>query len=477
MRFTALTLQRYGNYDAERIHFRPDAGVVNILLAPNSAGKSVLRTAVSDLLYGINNQTPMDFRFGYAGMKVTAEISLPNGANVTFSRRKTRTNVITGPDDEALDAGFLHGILGGRDRKLLERLFVLDTEALRGGASHLLETGGDVASALLAAAGGIRQARALKLELERKRDDLAPERRTASRPFFKALDRFLDARRRAGAETLRPDTWFRLQQQLDELEDRRRQHNARSEAASAEIGRLERIRRVRRWLAQWTGATAWLDANPNAPRLGLEPRRALEAARLDNATKTETARLAHEALESAEQHAGDVIVNSELLARADQIKRLVDEAGSARTARNHLPTRRGEYEFSLIRVRDLLRQLGSSLPPDRAAEALPTRTILARTRQRIKEYTELAAAAKAAPERIKECDDDLADLERRLTEFPSNAQPRNLELLLREIRADGDPIARRQDAERAVTACEAALAACLARVPAWTNGADALAAL
>ena len=193
MRLTSLILNRYGNYEAERICFDPAPGKVNILLAPNSAGKSVLRGAFVDLLFGIHDRTEMDFRFGYSGMKVTAEIVQQDGSPTTFSRRKTRGNVITGPDDQPLDPGFLHGILGGRDRKLLERLFVLDTEALREGGRALLESGGDVASALLSAAGGIRQARSLKRELERKRDELAPERRTSSRPFYQALDQFLQA--------------------------------------------------------------------------------------------------------------------------------------------------------------------------------------------------------------------------------------------------------------------------------------------
>src|ERR1700693_4750199 len=122
MRLTGMTLQRYGNYESERILFCPAPGTVNILLAPNSAGKSVLRNAFADLMFGIHNQTPMDFRFGYSGMRVTADIIRPDGSLATFNRRKGRGNSVTGPDDEALDPGFLHGILGGRDRKLLERL-------------------------------------------------------------------------------------------------------------------------------------------------------------------------------------------------------------------------------------------------------------------------------------------------------------------------------------------------------------------
>jgi len=238
MRLASMTLHRYGNYNAERICFDPTPGAVNLLLAPNSAGKSVLRNAFADLLFGIHNQTPMDFRFGYSGMRVMADIVLPDGTRTVFSRRKARGNAILGPDDLPLDPDFLPGLLRGRDRRLLERLFVLDTEALRRGGSDLLESGGDIASALLSAAGGIRQARALKLTLEQKRDALAPERRIAARPFYQALGRFLDARRRANAEMLRPDAWYRQEQECEALAERRRTMNAEAEAASVEIARF-----------------------------------------------------------------------------------------------------------------------------------------------------------------------------------------------------------------------------------------------
>ena len=79
---------------------------------------------------------------------------------------------------------------------------------------------------------------------------------------------------------------------------------------------------------------------------GRKPASALEEARLDVATKQEAARLAPETFEAAEQNADDVTVNAELLACAEQIKHLVDAAGGARTARDDLPGRQTEHDFS-----------------------------------------------------------------------------------------------------------------------------------
>ena len=262
MRLASLTLVRYGNYDSEKIRFDTNRGAVNILLAPNSAGKSVLRTAFADLLFGIHNQTPMGFRFGYPGMRIAADIVRNDGSSFTFSRRKVRGNVISDEDGQPLDPALLHGILGGRDRHLLERLFVLDTDGLREGGKALLASGGDVASALLSAAGGIRQARAMKQRLERQRDELAPLRKTASRPFYVALDQFLNARRGANATILRPDEWFRRQRDLEDLEERQRNSNATAEAASAEIARRPALVLTPRFaqmvtLGHWPKTAIW----------------------------------------------------------------------------------------------------------------------------------------------------------------------------------------------------------------------------
>jgi uncharacterized protein YhaN len=477
MRLASFSLHRYGNYEAERICFDPRPGTVNILLAPNSAGKSVLRNAFADLLFGIHNQTPMGFRFGYPGMRVSAEIVRKDGTNFAFGRRKVRGNVISDDGGQALDPALLHGILGGRDRSLLERLFVLDTEALRKGGKALLESGGDVASALLSAAGGIRQARALKQRLEKHRDDLAPVRRTALRPFYLALDKLLEARRGGRAETLLPDEWFRQERELMALIARQHSSNTAAEAASAEIARLERIRRVRPALARHAEAATWLASHQDVPSLSVELRQTLAVARLDVVTHQDATERTRAALLAATDAAEDVIVDADLLACADLIERLTDEAGAARKARNDLPSVRGQYDRGLSKIGDLLRQLGSTLPPERASETLPKTAALARTRNLIEAYGEIAAAVRSADGQIETLARDLANIERRLGEMPQVLDARPLASLVEAIRADGDPASRLADTARTLLDAQTALNVACTQVPGWSGEAPALAAI
>src|SRR5208283_4760566 len=258
MRLTALLLTRYGSFEAERIAFDARPGVLNLLIAPNGAGKSVLRTAFGDLLFGIHDRTPMGFRFGYPSMKITAEIQQPDGSILTIGRRKTRGNALTAADGTDLDPAVVGTLLGNRDRALLERLFALDTDRLRAGGKALLESGGDLASALLSASGGIREARQLLRSLEKDRDELAPIRRVSQRPYYRALADYADARKRISAAQIKPDERQAQQDQLDALEQQQRAYNAQVEAASVEVSRLERVRRVRPLLSERDAAVAWL---------------------------------------------------------------------------------------------------------------------------------------------------------------------------------------------------------------------------
>src|ERR1700744_3573029 len=73
MRLTALTLSQYGNFEDQRLTFSADKGVINLLMLPNGGGKSVMRTAFTDLLFGIGGQSPMGFRYPYNQMRILAD--------------------------------------------------------------------------------------------------------------------------------------------------------------------------------------------------------------------------------------------------------------------------------------------------------------------------------------------------------------------------------------------------------------------
>ena len=198
MRLRRLSLENYGNFAGNALELSEAPGVLNVIAAPNGFGKSVLRRAISELLFGIHPQTPMGFQFGYDRMRLGANAAFPDGQEVGFARRKGRTNTLTGHDGQPAHASLPSRLPREAERKRLERLFVLDSAALRDGGKALLQTDGDLADALLSSAGDLGSARALAADLGARRDGAAPERRSKSHAVLRGRRR-VDHRHRAPA--------------------------------------------------------------------------------------------------------------------------------------------------------------------------------------------------------------------------------------------------------------------------------------
>src|SRR5579884_4165154 len=177
MRLTAFALENYGNFESVRLSLDPLPGRLNLVVAPNGGGKSVLRQAFRDLLFGIPGQTRMAFRFGYAGMRLFAEGIDQSGAVFAIGRRKGVGNTLIDREGNSVDPRALKELIG------------------------------EPAEALFAAGSGIAGLRRLREKFEALRDELAPERQTKSRPLYQSLAALSEARRDLRAATVRPKDW------------------------------------------------------------------------------------------------------------------------------------------------------------------------------------------------------------------------------------------------------------------------------
>lgn len=469
MRLASLTLANYGVFRSTRIEFDPAPGRINLLIAPNGAGKSILRTAFCDLLFGIGGQTPMGFRYGYPNMRLTAEAVTRDGAFV-FGRRKGQGNTLIDGDGNPLDGATIGRLLGRTDLALLERLFALDTERLRLGGQALLSSGGELADALLSAAGGLRDARAVRMNLERDRDALAPERKSQNRPFYQALDAWLGAGRRVSATTLKPE--LREKQEL-ELAALRNEHALQAglhQRATRRLARLERVRRVRGALNVLDQQAAWLAEHHDAPVLPADA-----GARLDAAERQ--LRDAEQAVEHATatragvaaQH-GQVVVDDALLDAAAEVERFVRRAGAMEKAAADRPARQAEHDIAAGRIAAMLRQLGA-----RSGDAIPPLPAIARARQLLSARDAWRADLDRLPREAAAREAEIAKLEADLAALGPTADMRGLNRLVREIGTD--PAARAKEADRALALRRAGLEQALRRVPGWTGEAEALADL
>ena len=93
MRFESLFLERFGMFEDATLDFG-DGGGLHVIYGANEAGKSTTLAAMSDLLFGIDERTPFNFRFEYGKLRIGAKLAKSNGEHLEFKRRKARAGTL-----------------------------------------------------------------------------------------------------------------------------------------------------------------------------------------------------------------------------------------------------------------------------------------------------------------------------------------------------------------------------------------------
>ena len=312
MRLRQVNVDKYGSFERLRLDFETRPGCINLVVAPNGAGKSVLREALQNLLYpAAKKQTAMKFRYSYSDMKLEAEAVTRDGEGLSFgwSRKPGRTygagegHRAEGHRAEGHRAeghrARLDAVLDWVTEAQAERLFSLDTARLRTGGQELASGGDTLGTALLAGTGELSSARKVRAALQARQDTIW-EKRKSSLPLNRAAKALQDARTQARAAVHDPVAWAR---QSNAVKDQRRvleDARSRYDIARKRARQLARVDRTRPDLAKLDEATGWLLNNPDASVLDDDLRARLGKARERVAL---AAPLLRDKAEAAERHA------------------------------------------------------------------------------------------------------------------------------------------------------------------------------
>lgn len=249
MRFEAIQLHRYGHFTDQALQFPRQDCDFHLIVGANEAGKSTLRQAFHDLLFGIPMKTSMGFLHPGADLSLGAVLSGGPGELAFGRRRIRRNNGLVDAAGEPLEPEALQPWLGSVNPAFFERMFGLDHQRLELGSRAMLQASDDVDAVLFQAAAGVTALDDVLKDLRAQAEELWANR-ARNRAWHAAAGRFDDATSRLRAATVRPSAWVdaeRESRRLDEAFDR-----AQSEH-SALLGRmreLERLRRLAPLLAQ-----------------------------------------------------------------------------------------------------------------------------------------------------------------------------------------------------------------------------------
>ena len=508
MRIRELRLLRYGKF-TDRLLALPNAPQdIHLVVGANEAGKSTMRRALSDWLFGFPmRSTGMDFlhpmqdlRLGgiiedntaspeehssaqdpATGSTETKASSDGQIRSLNFERRKGQKNTLRTPADEPLPDSTLHEWLGSLQADEFRRMYALDHATLVEGSESILQASDDIGRMLFQAAAGIEHLGDALKTLQQEADTLWAPRKSGNRVFYQQQDAYEEARRTLGQAQLRTRDWKESHDALMDVQHQLEEARNKHAGIQQHIHRLERIRRVQPLLRDAEAARQRqeaLQASGMPPLLPENARQIFEQASRQGAlVQAEMMRL-QTALSELDQALAAITLDAPVLARADEITRL-DEA---RVQCQDHPARLQRHQEKLQTLRAKLKALAVELDWPAEDEAAVVRRLPApawreRTAELIHQHQALQhAVEKARHERDAQAQ-NLSQWQAQLQSLASDGIDPALTDLLEQARRLGDPDTQSDALTSERQRLEAALEATLAGMGPWRQPIDRLQAM
>ena len=508
MRIRELRLLRYGKF-TDRLLALPHAPQdIHLVVGANEAGKSTMRRALSDWLFGFPmRSTGMDFlhpmqdlRLGgiiedntvsleehSSGQDTTANSTETEASSdrqirsLNFERRKGQKNTLRTPADEPLPDSTLHAWLGSLQADEFRRMYALDHTTLVKGSESILQASDDIGRMLFQAAAGIEHLGDALKALQQEADSLWAPRKSGNRIFYQQQDAYEEARRTLGQAQLRTRDWKESHNALMDVQHQLEEARSKHAEIQQHIHRLERIRRVQPLLRDAEAARQRqeaLQASGMPPLLPDNARQIFEQASRQGAlVQAELTRL-QTALNELDQALAAVTLDTPVLARADEITRL-DEA---RVQCHDHPARLQRHQEKLQTLRARVKALAAELDWPAEDEAAMARRLPAPAwRERMAELIHRHQARQHAVEKARNERDaqaqNLSQWQAQLQSLASDSIDPALSDLLEQARRLGDPDAQSDALTRERQRLESSLEATLAGMGPWRQPIDRLQAM
>ena len=243
MRINRLDLIRYGKFTDHSIKLPTAERDFHVIVGANEAGKSTIRSAIQDLLYGIPKNTVHGFLHPMPEMRLGG--LLEHGENpFEFQRSKGNSKTLRSVADAVLPGSALDPFLGTTDREFFAKMFGLDHTRLVAGGHSILSASDDLGQILFQSAAGIGSLGVIRTALEAEADKLWSKRKSNERTYYIAAQELETAGSALKTLTVRTKDWAQAQAKLMELDSAESQAKESHAAIKMRRSLLERVRRV-----------------------------------------------------------------------------------------------------------------------------------------------------------------------------------------------------------------------------------------
>lgn len=388
MRIRELKLIRYGKFTDRSLTLPFRDRDIHLIVGPNEAGKSTVRTAIGDWLFGIPMRTPLAFLHPMPELRIGGVVERlgPGEAeeqHLAFDRTKGNKNTLRTPEDVSLRDGVLHPWLGTLQAQAFNRMYALDHTTLVEGGAGILSASDDIGRMLFQSAAGIEHLGDALQKLQADADALWAPRKSGSRSYYQALEAYEFANAEFKRATLRTKDWKAQHDALMSTQTRLSGAKVRDVELRQHLSRLERIRRVRPMLLAMDAARAHrheLLAAGDIPLLEESAAQVVATATQEIAlADAEIARLQRDIAEAQASLRG-TLVDRNILSLGADITELNERRLQFRAHRTDMVKRAEEIRMEWLRVQELASGLSWPIDSEDAVRhrmpAAPTRTRL-----------------------------------------------------------------------------------------------------
>ncbi|MDZ4188582.1 MAG: AAA family ATPase [Hydrogenophaga sp.] len=409
MRIRELKLIRYGKFTDRTLNLPHQERDIHFIVGPNEAGKSTVRTAIGDWLFGIPPRTPLAFLHPMPDLRLGGVLEQRPGADTlqpfAFDRTKGNKNTLRTPTDTTLPDTALQPWLGNMQATAFNRMYALDHSTLVQGGAGILSASDDMGRLLFQSAAGVQHLGESLQKLQQEADAIWAPRKSAARIYYQAQDA-LDAAQTAFKQaTLRTKDWKTLHDALADTAAALADARQRDVDIRQQLSRLERIRRVRPMLMALDAARAEHDALAHAetPLLPDNAAQVLSTARQELALLAADVQRLQRAVAHTQTALAATPVDPHLLALAPDITELNERRLQFRAHRTDIVKRSDEIRLEWQRVQTLASGLGWPVDSEDALrQRLPAAPVRARLARLLKQRVLLSQDLRGTERQLAE---------------------------------------------------------------------------
>lgn len=462
MKINAFRLLAFGPFTDKPFDFSGIENGLHVIYGENEAGKSSSLRALIAWLYGFEHRVADDWLHATNKLAVSGTLALNDGALMRFTRYKRRKNDLINDDTgQPFEQSVLNQQLAGKTKADFENAYGISHDSLRRGVESVLAVHGELGQTLFTATSGLNVLKDVLAGLEEKQAKLfAPRAHKAS--INAGISLLADQRRKIREVSTSHIQWKKMKKELEQLEERKLQIEARLADLNRTIGTAARYRDALTYVTRFQQVEEELERLASIPELAedfAQQRIQSQAAIKQNQLAQKTL---HSELETIAKQMGDLSFEKTILSNQELIESLAGKIAvytkesidsKALRAKIHQTKRDAEAGLKLLNQElsiDAIESVRLSKPARNKLQKL------------VRQHTKIEQSAESADKDLRAVS---AKLKRITAELSQAARPTateelqscleraveqgNLELRLSEARAETALIRTRIDNELA----------------------------